>query len=144
VVTSTEAVLIERATPDVFAFTAAVRNLPRWDVDVDEVAFEHDVAPEIGERFDVRFSPFLGEEEGSVTLVEVVPDARLVWEVEFVGMTSRITYLYGNEDRGTRFTRRVEVTPAGMLRLVGPVVARRVRRSNRRDVVNLKRVLEAG
>jgi Polyketide cyclase / dehydrase and lipid transport len=144
VVTSSETVVIARPTPEVFGYTADLRNEPAWDVDVDELPRETDVVPEVGQRFDVRFAPFLGEAEGSLTVVAVLPDARLVWEADFAGMTSRITCLYEAEGSGTRFTRRVEVTPVGMLRLLAPLVAWRVRRSNRRDVVNLKRVLEAG
>ena len=63
-------------------------------------------------------------------------------EAWFYGLPWRITYLYETEGAGTRFTRQVEVMPHGMLRLVEPLLARRVRRNNRRDMLNLKRVLE--
>jgi len=57
-------------------------------------------------------------------------------------MRTTITYLYSSETAGTRFTRQVEVRPLGMLKLMTPFVAWRVKHANRRDLVNLKRVLE--
>lgn len=135
--------VIARSTSDVFAFTVDLRNEPRWDVDVDMMPHETEAALEIGEEHRVQFAPFLGESEGTLTAVEVEPGARLVLEAQFYGLTWKITYLYTTEGAGTHFTRQVEVRPLGMLRLVEPLIARRVRRNNRRDVLNLKRVLEA-
>jgi len=142
-VTSRETVVIARSTSDVFAFTADLRNEPRWDVDVDMMPSETGAVLEIGKEHRVRFAPFLAESEGTLTAAEVEPQARLVLEALFVGLTWKITYLYKAEGAGTHFTRQVEVMPRGMLRLVEPFLARRVRRNNRRDVLNLKRVLEA-
>ncbi len=134
--------VIARSISDVFAFTADLRNEPRWAVDVANVPREID-AVEIGKLHPVEFAPFLGESEGTLTVVEVEPGARLVREAQFVGLTWKITYLYTTEGADTQFTRRVEVKPRGMLRIVEPLIARRVRRTNRRDVLNLKRVLES-
>lgn len=136
--------VIARSTSDVFAFTVDLRNQSRWDVDVEMVPGETDMGLEIGKEYRVRFAPFLGESEGTLSAVEVVPGARLVLEAQFAGLISTITYLYATEGAGTRFTRQVEVQPRGMLRVVAPFISRRVRRTNRRDVLNLKRVLEAG
>ena len=138
-----ETVVIARSTSDVFAFTVDLRNEPLWDLDVEMAPGETEAALEVGKEHRVKFAPFLGESEGTLTAVEVEPGARLVLEGQFVGLTWTITYLYKTEGGGTQFTRQVEVRPLGMLRLVEPIIARRVRRTNRRDVLNLKRVLEA-
>jgi hypothetical protein len=143
VVSSRETVVIARSTSEVFAFTADLRNEPRWDVDVDSVADEVAGQPEIGTKCRVRFAPFLGESTGTLTVVDLVPGARLLLEADFVGLTWTITHLYAAEGAGTCFTRQVEVKPVGMLRVVEPFFVRRVRRNNRRDVRNLKLVLEA-
>jgi hypothetical protein len=99
---------------------------------------------EAGRRYDATFRPFLAESEGTITPLEIVPGERVVLQADFAGLTTRITYSYAEEASGTRFTRDVSVAPTGMMRVVSPFVTRRVRRCNRRDVANLKRVLEAG
>jgi hypothetical protein len=120
-----------------------VHNSPQWDVEIDRVADPGSVTVEVGDRWPVRFSPFLGEPEGTLTVAEVALGARLVLEADFAGMRTTITYLYGRENSGTRFTRRVDVRLAGMVKMMTPFVARRIKHANRRDVANLKRVLEA-
>jgi hypothetical protein len=143
VVTSTETVVIRRSTPDVFAYTADLHNLPQWDVEIDIVTGPEGDLPAVGNSWAVRFAPFLGESAGTLTVAGVSSGVRMVLEADFVGMLTTITYLYSSEPAGTQFTRQVDVTPPGMLKLMTPFVSRRVKRANRRDLVNLKRVLEA-
>ena len=143
-VASTETALIARSPADVFAYTSDLHNEPSWDVEVVSVAAGADEAGlEVGRRYEIRFVPFLAEAEGTLTVLEVEPGTRMVLQTDFAGLTSRITYSYAAQGAGTRFTRHVEVHPVGMLRVVAPFVTRRVRRANRRDVANLKRLLEA-
>jgi hypothetical protein len=142
VVTSTETVVIRRSTAEVFAYTADLHNHPQWDVEVDEIPGPVGATLEVGNRWPVRFAPFLGESAGTLTVADVALGERLVLEADFAGMLTTITYLYSSETAGTRFTRQVEVTPLGMLKVMTPFVAWRVKHANRRDLVNLKRVLE--
>ena len=142
-VASTETALIARSSVDVFAYTSDLRNEQNWDVEVVSVTVGADeTSLEVGRRYDVRFVPFLAESEGTLTVLEVEPGARMVLQTDFAGLTSRITCSYAAHGAGTRFTRKVEVHPVGMLRVLAPFVTRRVRRTNRRDVANLKRLLE--
>jgi hypothetical protein len=143
VVTSTETVVIGRSTPDVFAYTADLHNLPQWDVEVDTLTGPVGAMPAVGTSWAVRIAPFLGESAGTRTVAGVSSGVRVVLEADFVGMLTTVTYSYSSEAAGTRFTRQVDVTPPGMLKMMTPFVARRVKRANRRDLVNLKRVLEA-
>ena len=139
--------VIGRSTPDVFAYTTDLHNHPQWDVEVDEVQNPHDAEPESGARWPVRFVPFRGESVGTLTVTDLALQKRLVLEADFAGMLTTITYLYSSEPAGTRFTREVKtrgvkVRPPGMLKLMTPFVAWRVKHASRRDLVNLKRVLE--
>ena len=143
VVTSSESVLIGRPPAEVFAFTCNLSQEHRWDTEIDDVSCDEQSPLEVGRPYRARFKPFLAESEGTVTPLELVPGERVVLQAEFAGLISRISYTFTEVEHGTRFTREVTVVPAGMLRLVSPFVTRRVRRSNRRDVLNLKRVLEA-
>ena len=134
--------MIGRPVSDVYAFTADLRNEPLWDHDIDQVVDEIDMELRPGRGFAARFSPFLGETTGTLTVADVVPEERLVLAAQFAGLTSTITYRYAAEGSATRFTREVTVTAEGLVRLLTPLVSLRVTRSNRRDVVTLKRVLE--
>jgi hypothetical protein len=79
-----------------------------------------------------------------VTVVEVVPGERVVEHYDFAGLIWMVAYTYGAEGSdATRLIRQVEVQPAGMLRLVAPFISRRVKRNNRRSVLELKRILES-
>lgn len=141
-VVSTESQLIARPPSEVFAYAVDLRNEPSWDMDIDTMPTDLDSIPEVGREYPVRCRPFLGEEEGTLTVVEIVPWERLRLDVEFAGLTSQITCLFDSDGTGTRFTRQVRVEPRGMLRVLVPLIAWRVRRSNRRDVWALQRVLE--
>jgi hypothetical protein len=134
--------VIGRSAPEVFAYTADLHNHPQWDVEVDEILGPVAATPEVGNSLRVRFAPFLGEAAGTLKVADVAIGTRLVLEADFVGMRTTITYLCASESAGTRFTRQVDVRPPGMLKLMTPFVAWRVKRANRRDLVNLKRVME--
>lgn len=144
VASSAETVTILRPVSEVFAYTADLRNEPSWDMEVEAVPLSAGALARRGEPNPVTFRPFLGEQEGTLTIVEAVLDARLRLEAVYAGLTSQITYVYTPMPGGTSFTRLVDVRPVGMLRLLAPLIAWRISRINRRDVWNLKRLLEAG
>jgi len=50
VVTSAEAVVIGRATADVFAYTADLHNHPQWDVEVEQIPDPVGARLEVGNR----------------------------------------------------------------------------------------------
>lgn len=141
-VTSTEVVHIARARAEGFASTVDLGGLSRWHHDIDGIRHETSGELEVGDLSPATFRPFLGEMEGTVAAVEVVLDERLVLETVLARLTSTITCTHAVEGLATRFTRRIDVPRRGMLRLVGQLVARRVRQDNRRTVASLKRMLE--
>jgi hypothetical protein len=144
VVTSTESVLIGRPLPDVFAFTADLPGQARRNRDIEAVLQRTEWEFRVGREYRMRFAPFLSDTEGTLTVVEAVPSERVVEHYEFAGLIWMITYTYGAEGSdATRLIGQVEVRPAGMLRLVTPFLARRVKRNNRRSVLALKHVVEA-
>ena len=141
-VISTETVVIARPPAEVFSFTIDLRSQPLWDTEIESVSDGAGTGVEVGRRVQATYTPFLTESDGTITVLEVLRGERVVLRADFAGLTSRITYTYEREGDGTRFASEVEVAPTGMLRILAPVVRRRVRRSNRRGVANLKRVLE--
>jgi hypothetical protein len=57
-------------------------------------------------------------------------------------MAPTITNLFEPEGRGTRVTRRVELEPPGIMRLMTPLIKRKIAEHNEGFLANLKRLLE--
>ncbi|WP_197432401.1 SRPBCC family protein [Pseudarthrobacter sp. GA104] len=142
-VQSVESVFLARSPHEVFQFVADLRNEPKWHTDVDSVPAGTDPIPVVGKTYPLKFKPFMGTTDGTLTAVEVQQDARLVFRGEFGGLKPTISYTVEPAGEGTRFTRSVELHPSGLKMLMTPVMAFMVPRNNKAVVGNLKRELEA-
>jgi uncharacterized protein YndB with AHSA1/START domain len=142
-VQSAESVEIARPPDEVFTFVADLRNEPRWHVDIASVPTGTDPVPVAGRTYPLTFTPFMGRTAGTFTALEVEPGRRVVYRADFAGLQPRITYTVEPAGTGTRFTRAVEMRPAGLTVLMTPMMALMVPRRNKVFVDNLKRVLES-
>ncbi|WPU10473.1 SRPBCC family protein [Pseudarthrobacter oxydans] len=142
-VKSAETVILARRPQEVFRFVADLRNEPKWHTDVESVPAGTDPIPVVGKTYPLKFKPFMGTTDGTLTAVEVQQDARLVFRGEFGGLKPTISYTIEPAGEGTRFTRSVELHPSGLKMLMTPVMAFMVPRNNKAVVENLKRELEA-
>ncbi len=143
VVKSSETVILARKPQEVFRFVADLRNEPKWHTDVDSVPQGTDPVPVVGKTYPLKFKPFMGTTDGTLTAIDVQQDARVVYRGEFGGLQPTISYNIEPAGEGTRFTRSVELHPAGLKILMAPVMAFMVPRNNKEVVGNLKRQLEA-
>ena len=76
-------------------------------------------------------------------LVDVAPDERLVMRTAQGPFPMETTYRWAPAaDGGTRMSLRNRGEPAGFSRLAAPLVAMAMRRANRKDLSNLRRILE--
>jgi uncharacterized protein YndB with AHSA1/START domain len=143
---SGESVVVDRTPEEVYRCVADLRNEPNWHVDIASVPAETDPVPVVGKTSAVKFKPFMGKTEGTFTVVEAEPGARVVYRADFAGLQPRITYTVEPVGNGTRFTRSVEMRPTGlsvlMAPLMAPLMALMVPRRNKVFVENLKRALE--
>jgi len=128
----------------VFAFTVNLPVRPTWDRDIDAVLHGTESEFGVGREYRMRFAPFLSDTEGTLTVVEVAPGERVVEHYDFAGLIWLVicTYVAEGSD-ATRFTRSVEVEPAGMVKLATPFLSQRVNRNNRQSLLALKHVLES-
>ena len=66
--------------------------------------------------------------------------------VEFQGqlgkMAPTVANIFEADARGTRMTRRVDLNPPGIMRLMSPLFAGKIGKDNDAFLANLKRVLE--
>ncbi len=84
----------------------------------------------------------MGATDGTDEVVAYEPN-RLI-ELQFrLKMNPRVAHIFDPAERGTKFTRHVQLKPEGILRLMQPMMPSMIRRRNREFLANLKRLLEA-
>jgi len=77
-------------------------------------------------------------------IAEFVPSERLVMRTADGPFPMETTYTWRSRNhRGTLMTLRNRGTPAGFSRWVAPFMSIAIRRANRKDLMRLKRLLEA-
>lgn len=133
---------IARPAGEIFEFVSDVRNDPRWHTDILEVQPPEEGPVGAGTTFAVKFKPFMGHSAGTVTVSEFEPPRRAVLRGQMGKMTATVTLSVEPQGDGSRFTRRVEMEPPGMMRLMAPIMKGMFRKQNAGFVANLKRVLE--
>lgn len=133
---------IARQPAEVFAFVSDVRNEPRWHTDILEARLIEGGSVAKGSTFAVKFKPFMGQSEGTITIVEYDAPRRVVFRGRTGKMEPTVIHTVEPDDGGSRFTRRLEMEPPGLMRLMAPLMGGMFRKQNAGFVANLKRVLE--
>ena len=135
---------IARPRTEVAAFAADPGNAPRWYENIESVRWE--TAPPVGVGSRVAFAArFLGRRLAYTYQVrELVPGERLVMSTAEGPFPMETTYTWADVDGGTRMSLRNRGEPAGLGKLAAPAVAAAMRRANRKDLAQLKRLLEGG
>lgn len=139
----TVATTVERPVDEVFAFVADMENEPRWHTDIVEA--ERLTEGEVGEgttyRVQFRSQP-MSPPEGTVEIVEVEPDRRIVSRSDMGNMKPELTHIFEEMNGGTKVTRRIQIETSGLMTLMSPMMKMMVRRRNVEFLDNLKRLLE--
>jgi len=133
---------IARPPGEVFALVSDVRNDPSWHTDVLEASSSTDDVA-VGTVFNVRVKPSMGVSEGTMTVRRLEP-GRLVQFEGHMGknMAPTVTNTVEAEGSGTRLTRSIDLDPPGPMRLMTPLIKRKIGSSNEGFLANLKRRLE--
>jgi uncharacterized protein YndB with AHSA1/START domain len=137
-------VTIRRAVEDVFAFLADFENIPTWNYAIVETKKTSPGPVGVGTTYrQLRSVPSRSEEGFQVTAFE--PSSRLEIHGDIGPFTATISYLLAPTDHGTRLTNVVDLESAsGVLRLVAPLAASRVKTAVAANLDTLKRLLEPG
>ena len=135
---------IDRDVAAVATYAADPSNAPAWYVNIESVEWESPPPAQLGSR--VAFvARFLGRRLAyTYELVDFAPPERLVMRTAQGPFPMETTYTWSATDDGkTRMTLRNRGEPTGFSKLVGPFMARAMRRANRKDLANLRSILEA-
>jgi uncharacterized protein YndB with AHSA1/START domain len=137
-------VTIRRAVEDVFAFLADFENIPSWNYAIVETKKTSPGPVGVGTTYrQLRSVPSRSEEGFQVTAFE--PSSRLEVHGDIGPFTATISYLLAPTDHGTRLTNVVDLESAsGVLRLVAPLAASRVKTAVAANLDTLKQLLETG
>jgi uncharacterized protein YndB with AHSA1/START domain len=134
-------VSIARPPAEVFRFIADVRNDPSWHTDVREVTSSTETVG-VGTVFTVKVKPSMGVSEGTMTVSRLEPDRLIEFRGRMGKMTPTVTNICEPDGQGTRVTRRVELEPPGIMRVMTPMIKRVIGKGNAGFLANLKRRLE--
>lgn len=137
-------VVISRPREEVFAFIADARNRPRWDDSVDS---EELTSPEpigVGTTVRTKLRSMGRDYEYTWEVVEHQPPDRQTIQSTSGPMSTTLAYRLdpGDDETTVRFS--VTGRPAGVLRLLQPLIARTTQRNLDRGFPRLKALLETG
>ena len=133
---------VARPAAQVFAFIADVRNDPRWHTDVLRASLAQGEVVRAGSVFEIQTRPVMGISGGTVTVSAYDPPSRIVFDVRMGKLTPTTTFTVVPDSDGCRVTRRIEMEPQGLMRVMAPFMGGMMRRRNDAFLANLRRLLE--
>jgi uncharacterized protein YndB with AHSA1/START domain len=135
---------IDRPRERVAAYATDPDNAVEWYATIEAVEWRSTPPAEIGS--DIAFTArFLGRSlTYTYRITELVAGERLVMSAAEGPFPMETTYTWRDTPGGgTRMTLRNRGEPAGFARVGAPMMARSMRKANRHDLQQLKRLLES-
>jgi uncharacterized membrane protein len=127
----------------VAAYAANPENVTSWYENIESVEWKTPPPLVVGSRL-AFVARFLGRRLAYVYEIrELVPGERLVMGTVDGPFAMETTYTWADTPSGsTSMTLRNSGTPSGFARMGAPMMTRAMRRANRKDLAQLKRLLE--
>ena len=137
-------IVIARPAEVVAAYAADPANAPAWYDNIASATWQTGPPLRTGSR--IAFTAhFLGRHLAySYKVTDYTPAERLVMRTAQGPFPMETTYTWqAIDDRSTRMTLRNRGEPAGFAKLTAPLMAIAIGRANRKDLANLRALLEA-
>jgi uncharacterized membrane protein len=135
---------IARPREEVAAYAMDPDNAPAWYENIERVDWKSQRPLAVGSR--VAFvARFLGRRLAYTYAIRTLdPGERLVMSTAEGPFPMETTYTFQTAPTGaTRMTLRNRGEPSGFSKVAAPVLARAMRRANRKDLARLRQILEA-
>ena len=135
---------IDRGRAEVAAYAIDPDNAPEWYANIESVELETPRPVVVGSR--MRFTArFMGRQlVYTYRVEELVPGERLVMRTDEGPFPMETTYSWTDAGAdATTMTLRNRGEPAGFAKVGTPLMEAAMRRANRKDLIQLKRILEA-
>lgn len=137
-----DSITIDRPVEEVFGYVTDVTNDPAWHTDVLGAEQTSEGPVGLGTMWHARFKPSMGISEGDMEVVGFEPNRTYVMRGDIGPMHPTLTYRLEPSNGGTKFTRRVQITVSGMMKVMQPVIGMMLPKQNKGFLATLKRVLE--
>lgn len=137
-------ITISRPAGVVAGYAADPSNAPAWYANIESAQWQTEPPLRAGSQ--VAFTArFLGRRLAyTYRITEFVPAQRLVMRTAQGPFPMETTYTWQPiGDRSTRMTLRNRGEPAGFSKLATPFMTAAIRRANRKDLNNLRQILES-
>ena len=136
-------IVIDRPLTQVAAYAADPTNAPDWYVNIKSVDWKTPPPVTVGSRMDF-VAQFLGRRLAyTYEITELEPHTLLVMRTAEGPFPMETTYTWTAIDNThTRMTLRNRGEPAGFSKIAAPAMAAAMRRANRKDLENLKKIIE--
>jgi hypothetical protein len=134
---------ISRPREEVAAYACDPDNATTWYENIKAVEWKSPRPLAVGSRI-AFVAEFLGRRLAyTYEVTELVPGERFVMRTAEGPFPMETTYTWGDTAAGaTQMTLRNRGKPAGFARIAGPMMAGAMRRANRKDLSQLKQILE--
>lgn len=135
---------INRPLDVVAAYASDPTNAPEWYANIRTVEWRTPPRLAVGSQMDF-VAHFLGRRLAyTYEIVELTPGRRLVMRTAQGPFPMETTYEWeAIGDAATHMRLRNRGNPSGFSQLTAPIIARAVRRANRKDLAKLKEILES-
>jgi uncharacterized membrane protein len=136
-------ILIERPPGIVSAFVSDPANAPVWHTNIKSAEWKSEPLVHVGSRI-AFVAEFLGRRlEYTYELIEVVPGEKLVMRSVEGPFPMETVYTFEEtRDGHTMVTLRNHGEPAGVSKLMAPMISTAMRSANEKDLAKLKQILE--
>jgi uncharacterized protein YndB with AHSA1/START domain len=137
-------IVINRPPAQVAAYAGDPSKAPKWYVNIESVDWKTHPPIRVGSRM-AFVAHFLGRRLAyTYEIIELVPGERLRMRTAEGPFPMETTYTWEPDGEGaTRMTLRNRGKPTGFSKVAAPFMAAAMRRANRKDLAQLKALLEA-